>query len=267
MQSNQANDLGGDVDPTGTSAPPRVRRERIRWDLVGCALHDHHLVGTDAAQIGPQDADLVRPAGEGRRWHRCLRCHAWLERPVPDDPRRAECPGLDEIDVPLRGRALRDRYVLKLIAVERMLHVVFFVAVGGVLLFVARNRDVLDTDVRRILVDLRAGGPARGTGLLAEVGNFLSFSYTSLYWLAAVALTYAGFEAVEAVGLWLGRRWAEYLTFTSTALLLPLEMVGLADQISPLKLVAFVINVAIVIYLLVSKHLFGLGRRRRNPTT
>ena len=168
-------------------APPprhRARRERIRWNLVGCALHDHHLVGTDVAAIGPDDHDLVRPSGDDRRVHRCLRCDAWLERPVPAAPTRPRCPRIDEIDLPLRDRALRDRYVLRLIALERLLHVAFFSVVGLVLLYVARNRDTLDTDIREILTDLRAGAPVRGTGLLAEVGDFFSFSYTSLYWLA-----------------------------------------------------------------------------------
>lgn len=252
-------------------APPprprhRTRRERIRWNLVGCALHDHRLVGTDAAVVGPDDHDLARPSDDGRRLHRCLRCDAWVERPVPAEPRRERFPRIDEIDLPLRDRALRDRYVLRLIALERLLHVAFFSVVGVALLYVARNRDTLDTDIREILTDLRSGAPVRGTGLLAEVGDFFSFSYTSLYWLAGVALSYAAFEAVEAVGLWRGRRWAEYLTFTSTVLLMPLEVLGLADGVSPLKLVTFVLNAVIVVYLLVSKGLFGIGRRgRRHP--
>ena len=47
---------------------------------------------------------------------------------------------------------------------------------------------------------------------------------------------------------------------------MPLEVLGLADGVSPLKLVTFVLNVVIVVYLLVSKGLFGIGRRgRRHP--
>ncbi len=244
------------------SAPRRARRRRISWDLVGCALGGHALVGTDAAAITPDDDALVRPAEEGHRFHRCLRCDAWVHLAAPERPGRERCPTADEVEVPLRGKALRDRYVLKLIAVERVLHVVFFGVVGVVLLFVARHRDVLDEDFRHIVSDLQAGGSVTGTGVVAEIGKFVSFSYSSLYLLAAVALTYAAFEGVEAVGLWLGRRWAEYLTFLATALLLPLEVFGLLDRPSPLKLVTLVLNAVIVVYLLWSKHLFGLGRHR-----
>ena len=60
------------------------------------------------------------------------------------------------------------------------------------------------------------------------------------------------------MGLWYQKRWAEYLTFIATAVLLPLEIYELDDGISVLKILAFVINVAIVVYLLYAKRLFGL---------
>lgn len=243
----------------------RRRRERVRWDLVGCAFGGHVVVGTDAATVTADDAALVRPADEGHRLHRCLRCEAWVRHPVPTRPTRDRCPTEDAVQVPLRGRQLRDRYVLRLIALERVLHVVFFLVVGVVLLFVARHRDVLDEDFRHIVSDLRSGGSVEGTGIVAEVGKFFSFSYSSLYLLAVVALTYAAFEAVEAVGLWRGRRWAEYLTFVATAALLPLEVFGLLDRPSPLKLLTLLVNLAIVVYLLVAKRLFGLGHHRSAP--
>ena len=71
-------------------------------------------------------------------------------------------------------------------------------------------------------------------------------------------LVYAAVEGVEAVGLWYQRRWAEYLTFIVTASLLPVEVYELANRLSPLKILAFVINVAVVAYLLYAKRLFGL---------
>ena len=71
-------------------------------------------------------------------------------------------------------------------------------------------------------------------------------------------LAYAAVEGIEAVGLWYQRRWAEYLTFLVTASLLPLEVYELANRLSPLKILAFIINVAVVAYLLYAKRLFGL---------
>jgi uncharacterized membrane protein (DUF2068 family) len=69
---------------------------------------------------------------------------------------------------------------------------------------------------------------------------------------------YALLEGAEAVGLWWQKRWAEYLTFIATAVLLPLEIYELTHTVTPFKVIAFIINVAIVVYLLFAKRLFGL---------
>ncbi len=42
-------------------------------------------------------------------------------------------------------------------------------------------------------------------------------------------LAYAALEGMEAVGLWLVKRWAEYLTFVATTILLPLEVYELVN--------------------------------------
>jgi uncharacterized membrane protein (DUF2068 family) len=65
---------------------------------------------------------------------------------------------------------------------------------------------------------------------------------------------------------WLAKRWAEYLTFLATAVLLPLEVYELTTKLSIFKIVIFVINLAIVVYLIIAKRLFGVrggGRAER----
>ena len=47
----------------------------------------------------------------------------------------------------------------------------------------------------------------------------------------------------------LGKRWAEYLTIISTASLLPLEVYELAKHAGIGKVLALVINLAVVAYL------------------
>jgi uncharacterized membrane protein (DUF2068 family) len=73
-----------------------------------------------------------------------------------------------------------------------------------------------------------------------------------------VAAGYAVLEGVEAVGLWYQKRWAEYLTFVATILFLPYEVYELSRSVSAFKAVAFVVNIAIAVYLLYAKRLFGL---------
>ena len=71
-------------------------------------------------------------------------------------------------------------------------------------------------------------------------------------------LAFAALEAAEMVGLWLNKRWAEYLTFIATTALVPFEVYELTNSVSAFKLVALIINLAVVIYLLLAKRLFGL---------
>jgi hypothetical protein len=84
------------------------------------------------------------------------------------------------------------------------------------------------------------------------------FSITNLYLAGTAIAAYALLEGVEAVGLWYGRRWAEYLTFIATIIFVPYEVYELTKGVSALKLVALILNLAVVAYLLIAKRLFGL---------
>ena len=77
-------------------------------------------------------------------------------------------------------------------------------------------------------------------------------------WLGAAIAAYAVLEGVEAVGLWFGKRWAEYLTFVATIVFVPYEIDELIKSVTALKVVALVINLAVAVYLLYAKRLFGL---------
>ncbi|MGD0882870.1 MAG: DUF2127 domain-containing protein, partial [Acidimicrobiales bacterium] len=94
-----------------------TKRPDNRYELVTCAWRGHELVGEGAATVSPEDALVVREA-DGIRWCRCLRCDAWIAVPIPEHPTVEAVPSREEIVVPLRGPALRDRYILRLIALE-----------------------------------------------------------------------------------------------------------------------------------------------------
>jgi uncharacterized membrane protein (DUF2068 family) len=69
--------------------------------------------------------------------------------------------------------------------------------------------------------------------------------------LGYVTLAYAAVFAVEGVGLWLRKRWAEWLTTLVTASLIPLELYENLLHPSPGKVVVLIVNGAIVWYLIV----------------
>ena len=241
---------------------PRIRR-RIGWELIVCGWRGHALVGTDAAEVRPEDSAIVREY-DGSRWHRCLRCDTWVPLPDPTEPRRQHPPERGEIAIPARGQALRDKIVLRLIAVDRAFHFLILTLLGIVVLILAANQKAAKGDLERVLAALQsgvAGGPVQTTGhvgILGELDKLFSLRARTLYAVGGGLLGYALLEGIEAVGLWHAKRWAEYLTFIATALLLPLEVYEIVNRVSVLKVIGFAINLAIAIYLIYAKRLFGL---------
>jgi uncharacterized membrane protein (DUF2068 family) len=238
---------------------PGSRRPSNRYELFTCAWSGHVLVGTDAATITADDALLVRAEGSVR-WHRCLRCDAWLQMTAPEHPGRERVESRDEIELPLRGSALRDRYVLRLIAVDRAIHVIVLGGLAIALFTFAAHDQALHHDYQNIMNDLAGGAPgaSQARGVLGYLGRAFKYSPSHLRILALVLLAFAALEAAEMVGLWLNKRWAEYLTFVATTALVPFEVYELTNGISTFKLIALVINLAVVLYLLLAKRLFGL---------
>jgi hypothetical protein len=221
--------------------PPGVRRERPRrfrprlhYELLVCGLVGHALVGLDVREVRPQDMLLAREC-RGVRWLRCLRCDSWLPLTPPPNATRQHIPAREELELPLRGRPLRDA---------------------------SHRASLRRSGFYKALADLQGGavtgnGRARH-GLLGEVDKLFSLQSSRLHLFAAVLLAYAVVEGVEAVGLWQQRRWAEYLTLLVTASLLPFEVWEMTTRLTPFKVIAFAINAAVVVYLLYAKRLFGL---------
>ena len=258
----RATRYGGVMDhPPG--ARPSRRWHEIDWELVACGWRGHEIVGTDAEELRPEDGILARDAG-GVRWHRCLRCDSWVALPIPPAPARPHLPDRAAIKVPLRGKALRDKVVLRLIAIDRIFHFVILVALGIGVLAIAGNESSVRSRFYRILTDLQggvAGGPVQTSGhvgILGEFDKLFSLRSGTLRELGIALLSYGVLEGVEAVGLWLTKRWAEYLTFLATTLLLPLEIYEIIHKGTLLKVIGFLVNLAVVVYLLFAKRLFGL---------
>jgi uncharacterized membrane protein (DUF2068 family) len=62
---------------------------------------------------------------------------------------------------------------------------------------------------------------------------------------------YSALFLTEGTGLALRKRWAEYMTIISTASLLPVEIYEIAKGASVPKIVALLVNIAIVVYLVI----------------
>ena len=235
------------------------RKPTNRYELFTCAWKGHALVGDDVASVTPDDRMLAREAG-AMRWLRCIRCDAWIPSAVPDHPTRDSIPPREEIDLPDRGPKLRDKYVLRLIALDRATHVIVLTALAIALFTFANHHTALQRDYNQIMDDLSGGDPGASSvrGLLGHFRNAFHYSPRHLVELGLVLLAYAALEATEMVGLWFAKRWAEYLTFVATILLVPFEVYELTNGVSAFKVITLIINLAIVVYLLLAKRLFGL---------
>ena len=245
----------------GTVAPRRFR-PRLHYELLVCGTRGHELVGTDAAELRPEDRLVAREI-DGVRWHRCLRCDSWLPLAPPATPSRRHPPDRAMIELPLRGKPLRDKVVLRAIAVDRALHFLLLGLLSVAIFLFAAHQSALREAFYRVVADLQGGvggGPVQNShvGILHELDRLFSLRGGTLHRVGAAIGAYAVVEGVEAVGLWFQKRWAEYLTFLVTASLLPLEVREIVVKGSWFKVLAFLVNLAIVIYLLYAKRLFGV---------
>jgi uncharacterized membrane protein (DUF2068 family) len=153
-------------------------------------------------------------------------------------------PVLQEAIAKIVGTALSDPG-LRLVALFKFIKAVALVAAGlGTL-------RLLDPDFA-LRAESWSAALATGSGrrVFAHVlGRVVGLPPGRLELLGIGALFYAVLFATEGTGLWLGRRWAEYLTLVATASFVPLEVVELARRPSAPAIATLVLNLTVVTYL------------------
>jgi uncharacterized membrane protein (DUF2068 family) len=152
---------------------------------------------------------------------------------------------------------------LRLIAVERAVHAVVFGLFAIALFVVEAHLPAVHAQAQGLLDQLRpalagSGPSASQAWLTRQLEHLLQLRAGTLRVLLATAIVYCVVEGAEAVGLWRLRRWAEYLTALATAGFLPFEIVELVHRITVVRVGALVVNVAVLIYLVWAKRLFGI---------
>ena len=238
--------------PYGSGMSRRPFRN-FDWELRSCGWHGH-------ATYRPEESDLADrlsfETSNGLAW-RCLRCGSF----AVGEPRGAG--PADEAPVVLRGNALRDALILRVLAVERAIRGVLLVLLAyGIYKFNgSRNslRQVFDSYLpllrpiaTRLGVDLESAGPVK------LIEKALSANHSTLVYVSIGVLAYGVLELVEAVGLWLMRRWGEYVAVVGTSVFIPLEVYETVEGATWLRVLALIVNVFAVVYLLWTKRLFGI---------
>ena len=217
-----------------------------------CGWHGH-------VTWAPTEDDLASRLSvdtvDGEAW-RCLRCGSF----VPGEPHGR---GPAE-DAPLvrRGKALRDAFILRLLAVERGIRGLLLVALAyGVYKFEGSQdslQRVFDDYLPRLApVARHAGVDLQSTGPVKLIEKGLAADPHTLTLVSRGVLAYGALELLEAVGLWLMRRWGEYVAVVGTAVFVPLEVYELLDRVTWLRVAALLLNLFAVVYILWTKRLFG----------
>lgn len=153
---------------------------------------------------------------------------------------------------------------MRALAVERAVRAVVFLLLAAGVLKVRGSRERLQQAFEEDLPLLRPLGNQLGwnpddSKIVRHIGHLFSLSSSTFLWIAVAFSAYALIELVEAVGLWLVRRWGEYFAVIATSVFLPLEIYELTEKVTTLRVVAFLVNVVAVVWLLWSKRLFGLN--------
>ncbi|MDX6204765.1 MAG: hypothetical protein QOE76_3885 [Frankiales bacterium] len=223
------------------------------WDLRACARHGHETYAPDETALRER---LHVPTPSGESW-RCLRCGLF----VIGEPRRRG--PADEAPILLRGGALRDAFILRLLAVERGVRGVAVLAAAFAVFWFRSSEAELSRYFEDHLPRWQDAAHAfnydlNDSGLVSTIRHYLTLDSATLTWIGVGLIGYGVVELAEAIGLWLLRRWAEYLAVVATSAGLPLEIYEMAKGVTATKFVVFLVNVGFVLYILLSKRLFGV---------
>jgi uncharacterized membrane protein (DUF2068 family) len=225
----------------------------VDWNLRACARSGHVTYAPTEEALRVK---LIASTPLGEAW-RCLRCGNYVLGEPQDSGPAENAPVL------LRGKALRSAFILRFLAIERFIRGALILILGIAVLQFKSSQVSVRAVIER---DLAAAKPlfnqlgfnATDSGLIHSVENALNAKGSTLNLVAAFLLLYGVLQLIEGVGLWMLKRWGEYFAVVATSLFLPLEIYEITEKITVLRAAALLLNIAAVVYLLLSKRLFGL---------
>lgn len=154
----------------------------------------------------------------------------------------------------------RDRLLL-LIAVYKLLHALFFIAIGiGAHHLLHKDlADQIDVFARH----LRFNPESRLVTFVLDKASLVNDPV--LRRIGFFAYCYAAVTLVEGIGLYLEKAWGEFLTLAITASFLPWELFEIFRHVTWIHLSLFAINILVFLYLL--NLVLARARRRANSVT
>jgi uncharacterized membrane protein (DUF2068 family) len=225
----------------------------VDWSLLSCGRGGHVTYAPDEPALRGR---LTAQTPSGEAW-RCLRCGTFVIGPAAGGGPAVAAPRVR------RGNEVRSAFILRIFAIERFLRALVIAAAAFGVWRLSYSHTSLEhefdralPDVRRLYLDL--GFNFSQSKLVGLVNHALELNSRTLGYLAIGLAAYAIIEIVEGIGLWLQKRWGEYFAMVATSIFLPYEVYDLTVKITALRLLTFLINLALVVYLVVTRRLFGV---------
>jgi uncharacterized membrane protein (DUF2068 family) len=224
----------------------------VDWSLRGCSRQGHATYAPDEPELRRR---LSTDTPLGPAW-RCLRCGNFiLGDPAGHGP-------ADNAPIVLRGKALREAFILRLLAVERWGRALILALLAAAVIKFETSQTSLQQFFEKELPRFKGAAAAFNYDLdksptVTHIRSLLHSRHGTLHLVEAFLVGYALLQLAEGIGLWSLKRWGEYVAAVGTSLFLPLEIYELSKDVTYVKVAAFVINLALVFYLVWRKRLFG----------
>jgi uncharacterized membrane protein (DUF2068 family) len=225
----------------------------VDWSLLACGRSGH-------VTYAPAEVDVRRQlraqTESGEAW-RCLRCGTFVSGEPQLSGPAAQAPAVR------RDKEVRSALILRFFAIERFVRTVGAGILAFVVWRIGYSRNSVAKAFDRELPALRAlfhqvGYNIDHSKLVGLIHHALTLSPTTIKLVAAGLAVFAVIELIEGIGLWLGARWGEYFAMVATSLGLPYEIYDLSSKVTVTRALLFAVNLALVLYLVITKRLFGV---------
>jgi uncharacterized membrane protein (DUF2068 family) len=145
-----------------------------------------------------------------------------------------------------KNQTPRERtWTIHLIAAEKVIKATIVIIVAVKLL------TLMGQDVHDWAADLvtRHGIDIGNRYVHSMLERLVGIDDNGLIRFSTVGFVYAALLYIEGIGLWMQKRWAEYLTVIGSALLIPLEIYEVFERFTWVRIGVLAVNLFIVWYL------------------
>ncbi len=153
---------------------------------------------------------------------------------------------MSEIHLRYKNQTTKERdWTIHIIAVLKFLKGLVLLIVGIKLL------TLLNKDVAEWAMDFvnRHGIDAENRFVHGVLEKLAGVNRNQLMAMSGGAFLYSGLQLTEGIGLWMEKRWAEYLTVVATSLFVPLEIYEIYEKFTWVRVVILIVNLFVVWYL------------------